>query len=511
MNAIGFSPPRYLTFTIIVLALAACSRGGDVPSEGARESADYALATYSDETVEALAQLVSFRTVHEDGIDNAENPEFQRMTQYFEGLAAELGFDFADHGNVVVIGLGDATDRLGVITHADVQPADPTQWANDPFSLDSLSEPGRLVGRGAEDDKGPIATALYAMKAVSDLRLLLNRRIELIISLSEESNWAPMQTFLAENPPPDLNVALDSEYPVVVAEKSWNAITLAFAPVEDAPDAGPNRLIDIGGGAFMSQVPGEAWATIAEPSADLRSSLRNAAIGDAEVDYEFVPGNGTLTIEARGLAAHSSKPEDGRNAVTHLAALLGPHDWPDGQATRVVRIINDLVGTGDYAERFGEMALTHSFMGPLTLSLTTLGREDQNLVAGINIRSPVGRDPSELERLIREAVDEWRARTGIEGLEVDVFVSPAHYPEDAPHIPVLLDIFEFFTGMDDPQPISIGGGTHARLVPDGVNFGPAMPGEVYTGHSEHEFISREQLELNLKMVTAMLVELAGQR
>jgi dipeptidase D len=132
------------------------------------------------------------------------------------------------------------------------------------------------------------------------------------------------------------------------------------------------------------------------------------------------------------------------------------------------------------------------------------------LVAGINIRSPVGRDPDELERLIREAVDEWKERTGIEHLEVGVFTSPAHYPEDAPHIPVLLDIFEFYTGISDPQPIAIGGGTHARLMPDGVNFGPGMPGQVYTGHSEHEFISREQLELNLRMVTAMLVELAGQ-
>jgi dipeptidase D len=510
MYSTGLSPLRYLIFTMTVLALTSCSRGRDVPSERAREIADYAAATYSEATVEALAQLVSFQTVHEEGVDNAENPEFRGMSDYLEGLAAELGLDFADHGNVVVIGLGDVTDRLGVVTHGDVQPADPSKWAQDPFSLDILSEPGRLIGRGAEDDKGPIATALYAMKAVSDRGLPLSRRVELIISLSEESNWAPMQAFLADNPPPDLNVALDSEYPVVVAEKSWNAITLAFAPVRDEPDAGPNRLIDMGGGQFMSQTPGEAWATIAEPSADLRSSVRNAAIGDADVRFEFVPGNGTLTIEAHGLAAHSSKPEEGRNAITHLAALLGPHDWPDGQATRMVRLINDLVGTGDYAERFGEVALTHSFMGPLTLSLTTLGREDERLVAGINIRSPVGRDPDELERLIREAVDEWKERTGIEHLEVGVFTSPAHYPEDAPHIPVLLDIFEFYTGISDPQPIAIGGGTHARLMPDGVNFGPGMPGQVYTGHSEHEFISREQLELNLRMVTAMLVELAGQ-
>ncbi len=510
MNSIGVSRLRHLTLPALVLVLAACSRGGEVPSERARELADYAGTTYSDATVEALARLVSFRTVHEEGVDNAENPEFRGMSDYLGGLAAELGLDFADHGNVVVIGLGDATDRLGVITHGDVQPADPTQWANDPFLLDRVSEPGLLVGRGAEDDKGPIATTLYAMKAVSDRGLTLSRRIELIISYTEESDWAPFQAFLAANPPPDLNVALDSEYPVVVAEKSWNAINLAFGPVAEAPIAGPNRLIDIGGGAFMSQIPGDAWATIAEPSADLRSSLRVAATRDTAVSYEFVPGDGTLTIEAHGLAAHSSKPEEGRNAITHLAALLAPHDWPDGQAARTVRLINDLVGTGDYAEQFGDVAFTHSFMGPLTLALTTLGRQDDRLVAGINIRAPAGRNPDELERLIREAVDDWKARTGIEGLDVGVFVSPVHYPEDAPHIPVLLDIFEFYTGISDPQPIAIGGGTHARLVPNGVNFGPGMPGEVYTGHSEHEFISREQLELNLKMVTAMLVELAGQ-
>jgi hypothetical protein len=97
MNAIGLSPLRYLTLTMTVLALAACSRGGDVPSERAREIADYAQATYSEATVEALAQLVSFRTVHQEGVDNAENPEFRGMSDYLEGVAAELGLDFADH------------------------------------------------------------------------------------------------------------------------------------------------------------------------------------------------------------------------------------------------------------------------------------------------------------------------------------------------------------------------------------------------------------------------------
>jgi dipeptidase D len=79
---------------------------------------------------------------------------------------------------------------------------------------------------------------------------------------------------------------------------------------------------------------------------------------------------------------------------------------------------------------------------------------------------------------------------------------------DAPHVPVLLETFRHYTGIADAGPISIGGGTHARMLPHGVNFGPAMPGELYTGHSEHEFITREQFLKNLEMYTSLLVDLS---
>lgn len=37
-----------------------------------------------------------------------------------------------------------------------------------------------------------------------------------------------------------------------------------------------------------------------------------------------------------------------------------------------------------------------------------------------------------------------------------------------------------------------------------------MPGEIYTGHSEHEFITREQFTLDLEMYTAALTQLAAE-
>ena len=80
--------------------------------------------------------------------------------------------------------------------------------------------------------------------------------------------------------------------------------------------------------------------------------------------------------------------------------------------------------------------------------------------------------------------------------------------DNAPQLPTLMKVFSHYTGIQDPQPIAIGGGTNSRLFPRAVSFGPTMPGKLYTGHSEHEHITEKQLLLNLEMYTAVLVELA---
>lgn len=493
----------------LLLVLTAGPTRAQTPSPPAREAADHARQRYGDAAVATLADLVAFETVHRPGVANAENPEFQRMTAYLERQVSEMGLDFANHGAVVVVGLGDAADRLGVVTHGDVQPADPSKWARNPFSLDVSSEPGRLVGRGVEDDKGPIVACLYAMKAVKDRGISLARRIELTISYTEESDWNAFGAFLQRHPPPGLNVGLDAEYPVVSAEKGWGTIHLSLPAAPRTSPAAEPSLTSFTGGAFLSQIPEDARAIIAAPSTALEAALRDAAERDAEVRYRFRGEDGALIVEAQGHAAHSSKPWDGRNAITHLAGLLGAHDWPDTPVSRMVRLINDLVGTGDYAERFGDVAYAHGFMGRLTMTLATLREEKGRLVAGISLRRPAGRGRAEVERSLLDAVEAWKRSAGVDELTVALQLSDPHHLEDAPHIPVLLDIFLHYTGRAGAQPVAIGGGTHARLVPNGVNFGPSMPGETYTGHSEHEFMSREQFLLNLRMYTAMLVELAG--
>jgi dipeptidase D len=300
---------------------------------------------------------------------------------------------------------------------------------------------------------------------------------------------------------------------VVTAENGWCSVHLTLAPDADEPAGDAPWLASFGGGAFISQIPEDARAVVRRPTAEVEAALAKATEGVDGVDFDFAwneeERGRDLVVTARGASAHSSKPWDGKNGITHLSRVLGAVEWRDSQAARMVRLINDLVGIGDYGTRFGDVAYEHPFMGRLTLALTTLDTTEDGgpLTAGINIRQPVGRSAEEMEDAIRSGVASWQEASGVE-VEVVTAIYNPYLIENATHVSVLLDVFRRHTSQEVAGPISIGGGTHARLLPNGVNFGPGMPGEPYTGHSEHEYTTRDQMVLNLGMYTAMLVELA---
>ena len=227
------------------------------------ETAEHAVSQYGDETVNSLANLVRYKTVAVDGMTPDTNPEFTGLKGELKALSETLGLDYADHGYVVLIGLGKSRDKLGVITHGDVQPADANLWQTDPFELNKTSMPGLLVGRGTEDDKGPIVTAMYAMKTIKDRGLKLNRRIELMVYMAEESDWGPLKAFLETFTPAEINITIDAEYPVVTAEKGWSQIKFVIPNVADA-QVDSASLVEFTGGLFASQLPQQARAEIVD-------------------------------------------------------------------------------------------------------------------------------------------------------------------------------------------------------------------------------------------------------
>ncbi len=476
------------------------------PSTLAQQTANYAVKAYQNDMVTSLSKLVQFNTVAVEGIKAIDNPAHIAFKAELKNQATALGLDYTDHGYVAVIGLGNSKERVGIITHGDVQPVNISKWKKSPFELDTTSEPGKLIARGTEDDKGPISSALYAMKAIKDQKIALNKRLELYVYMAEESDWQPLKDFVKNNSLPQINITLDSEYPVVNAEKGYGTISVTFAKAQVMSEHA--YISSFTGGAFGSQIPEDAKVVIKNSNYSLLEKLIKRMRNASKVTFDINMVDDEITITALGKSAHSSKPEQGVNAITHIADLLSFQQWPNNAGGALVNFINDNLGTNLYGENFGDIAYQDDFMGKMTVSATVLKQVKNGIELNINIRRPQGKSQGVLSDEIKQAIAKWQTENKVALYDQSNSIGDPWLLTDAPHIDTLLSVFSHFSGIENAKPIAIGGGTNSRLFPNAVSFGPSMPNTSYTGHSEHEYITMEQFVLNLKMYTAVLVELA---
>ncbi|MEC8327182.1 MAG: dipeptidase [Pseudomonadota bacterium] len=470
------------------------------------ELAQYAVAEYQNAQIHTLANMVSFPTVNNKDIDTPQNPDFIGFKSLLKIKAAELGFDYQDFGHTVLIGMGEQQDKVTIVTHGDVQPADPTKWQQSPFVLDSTSEPGKLIGRGTEDDKGAISTALYAMKALKDNNVTLNNRIELMVYLAEESDWEPLKRFMKTYQQPKYAITIDASYPVVVAEKGWSLIAPTFTG--SSPQTGV-YVSELKGGAFVSQIPEDASVVLHNADAQALNILKQNINALKDVQVTLTTKGDSVLVSVKGESAHSSEPEAGHNAIAHLAEVFKGIDLENNSDGQAIEFINQLIGLDLYGAQFGDIAYRHDFMGPMTVAPTLLKRSEEGLKLSVNLRRPVGKTEALLKSQIDTALNNWQADNNVTLNNVEIHIGTPMLLDDAPHAEALLDIFKHFTGDKNASFVSIGGGTNAKLFDNAVSFGPSMPGKKYTGHSEHEYLTPEQMALNLKMYTAMMVKLGN--
>ncbi|MCF6456098.1 dipeptidase [Pseudoalteromonas sp. MMG024] len=470
------------------------------------ELAQYAVAEYQNAQIHTLANMVSFPTVNKKDIDTPQNPDFIGFKSLLKIKVAELGFDYQDFGHTVLIGMGEQQDKVTIVTHGDVQPADPTKWRQSPFVLDSTSEPGKLIGRGTEDDKGAISTALYAMKALKDNNVTLNNRIELMVYLAEESDWEPLKRFMKTYQQPKYAITIDASYPVVVAEKGWSLIAPTFS--SSSPQTGV-YVSELKGGAFVSQIPEDASVVLHNADAEALNILKQNINALKDVQVTLTTKGDSVVVSVKGESAHSSEPEAGHNAIAHLAEVFKGIDLENNSDGQAIEFINQLIGLDLYGAQFGDIAYRHDFMGQMTVAPTLLKRTENGIKLSVNLRRPVGKTESLLKSQIDTALNNWQANNNVTLNNVEIHIGTPMLLDDAPHAQALLDIFKHFTGDEDASFVSIGGGTNAKLFDNAVSFGPSMPGKKYTGHSEHEYLTPEQMALNLKMYTAMMVKLGN--
>ena len=154
------------------------------------------------------------------------------------------------------------------------------------------------------------------------------------------------------------------------------------------------------------------------------------------------------------------------------------------------------------------LAYSDDFMGPLTMSPNVIREKDGKVDVLVNVRMPRGNTPEALAKATTERIKAWGAQAGVL-VEVDHNQGNwmARDPQGA-WLATLLNTFGDTTGLE-AKPVPTAGSTTAKLMPNAINFGPAMPGKKYTAHNAKEFKEVADLDADMPMFTEMLVRIGN--
>lgn len=387
---------------------------------------------------------------------------------------------------------GQGEELVAVLAHLDVVPPG-TGWTEDPFG--GRIRDGRIYGRGAMDDKGPAMAALYALLALKESRIPLQRRVRLIFGLNEESGSRDMRYYRDHGGElPQLGFTPDGEYPVINGEKGLVNETYRCSWSQ----TGPLRLTLLEGGQAHNIVPAEARAVVCCPPEQVRRILE---MQGEKIRCSPLPAG--VEVRAEGVSAHGGTPEEGENAIGRLMGFLAGLPL-DPAAAGPVGLLAEKFGL-EYDGRSLGIARADAPSGALTMNLGVLRGDEQGMEIQLNYRYPVTSSFEACGPVVQETLESvgFRRVSGVH--------KPAIYlPEDHPLVTALLEVYRQQTGQPG-RAKCIGGGTYAKMLPNILAFGPLFPGDEVREHKPDEFMEVERLLDNARMFAAAMLRLAGTR
>jgi len=261
--------------------------------------------------------------------------------KYFLKLADSLGFKTKNvDGYCGWVEFGQGKDLIGIIGHLDVVSADEKDWKYSPF-IPTIDR-NRIYGRGAIDDKGPVVSSLYAMKAVADYynenNLILNKRVRLIVGLNEEKDWECINYYKTHEEIPEISFSPDADFPCIYAEKG--VLSIMLSDIIDTDNLRNNlnfgkfinkealvKIIDIdSANNALNVVPKYCSVTLKfSKSINIQDVINflKTKIDNYNYDIDIYKiDEKNLKLTSYGIASHSAHPELGCNAIVRILIIL---------------------------------------------------------------------------------------------------------------------------------------------------------------------------------------------
>ena len=444
------------------------------------------VASKEREIIGDLAGLVAVRSVKGEPFRAAIFGEEPRKALYkMKDLCDRMGFKTTVYDEVILVADYGSDPELGILAHLDVVPAQPENWASDPFLL--TEKDGVLYGRGVIDDKGPAVAALWALNAVKELGIPLQKGVRLIFGTDEENGSADLEVYKKYAQFPPKVFTPDGSFPVINVEKGM--LRLKFSG-----NTGINQM-EFRGGNIPNAVADKAKTIMRRISAD---KVRATISEDSEAKFTVTERGDNVFISCDGRAAHASTPENGVNAVTALLSLMNKlTNEPALQSLEKLFPFGENDGTA-----LGLKCADAS--GALTCVLSELAIMPSGECEGtVDIRFPTCTDLESVKSKVGSLLESKK-------LKYDVILGsePHTVASDSEFVKQLLDVYEEVEG-EKGRCIAIGGGTYVHGIEGGVAFGAERGDTDYHMHGDNEFITTEELLKDAVLYAHAIIKVCG--
>ncbi|MCY6356282.1 dipeptidase PepV [Clostridium sp. ZS2-4] len=451
----------------------------------------------SQEIIKSTQDIVRIKSVEgepKEGMPFGEGP--YNALKYALDLSESLGFKTVNLDNYIGYAeYGEGEEYVAVLGHLDVVP-EGNEWVYPPYAAEIHD--GKMYGRGTMDDKGPIISALYGLKAIKDSGIKLSKKVRIIFGTNEESGCGEIEHYFKTEKAPVSGFTPDGDYPIINGEKGLTT----FDFVKNLKFRETNDVIKyIKGGLKANMVPDYCEAALI--TNQLEKVLLYAHNFKEITGYDITAEakDNMVIIKSVGASAHGSTPELGKNAIMQLFGFIEQLGFEDSDILDFIKFYNEHVGLETDGEAFG-VWLRDDVSGNLSFNVGIIDVNEERAKMTVNLRYPVTCTFEEMMKGVNTTLEGSGIR--VENMEHQ---KPLYFPENHPIIKTLSKVYEEQTG-EKASLLSIGGGTYAKEMPNIVAFGPLFPGEPELIHQPNEYIKIEDLIKNTKIYAQAIYELA---
>ncbi|MGL5126099.1 MAG: dipeptidase PepV [Fusobacteriaceae bacterium] len=447
---------------------------------------------YHEELIKSIIENIQIPSVEgtpEPGMPFGSGPA--KALENALALGKKLGFNATNLDNYVgFVEVGEGTDIVGILGHVDVVP-EAEGWDFPPYS--GTIHEGYLYGRGVSDDKGPIITAMYALKALVDSGVKLNKRVRIILGANEETGFGCMTHYVKHAEPVTVGFTPDASFPGIHGEKGILQLQLSSNTIKET---GSSKIISLKGGAARNSVADRVTVKIENGNLEEVKKCMETTFKENSIKYVSTLENGILSIEVHGKSAHGAYPHLGINAISHLMnALYNAKVSPE-----LTEFYMENIGLAIDGSNWG-VDLTDNY-GILTMNIGIIEYTPRDFKMSIDIRYPISKVLDEVMTLLNKKIDDSKFK-----LDILAHKDPIYFEIDSPLITALSKAYQKVTGDTQSKPETTGGGTYARAMKNVVAFGGTFPGFEENPHQPNEKVLVENIYKQLDIYVEAILNL----